>query len=213
VVAAVPGVEVWGVDFSEGMLARARQKVPDLRLIRAERDRALPRLALPPFGAVVSSYVLHELLDERKVALIEHVLGERLVPGGVLAIGDIAFADEAHRTAVRRAVGGRWDESERYVVADALLAGLGARGITPARLPSGVVLRGRPDRPSCGGRCGRPAPGLTDRPAALDGRPAAVCLPALGWSGAGEGSAAWAVRCCSATTCRSCAGWRPRASI
>ena len=81
VVAAVPGVEVWGVDFSEGMLARARQKVPDLRLIRAELDRALPRLALPPFGAVVSSYVLHELPDERKVALIEHVLGERLVPG------------------------------------------------------------------------------------------------------------------------------------
>ncbi|MDP9366606.1 MAG: class I SAM-dependent methyltransferase [Chloroflexota bacterium] len=151
VFAAVPGVELWGVDFSAGMLARAGVKVPRARLVRGEIED-LVALSLPPtVDAVVAAYVLHELPDDRKLALIEGLLRERVAPGGVIAIGDIAFTDAAHFAAVREAQGASWDPSEHYFVADRFLAECAARGIAgefrPLSFCGGVfVLRRRGER-------------------------------------------------------------------
>lgn len=149
IAAAIPGVELWGVDFSAEMLARARAKVPGAHLLRADLDRELPGLALPRVDAVVASYVLHELPDERKTALIGHLIDERLAPGGLLAIGDVAFVDAAAREAVRAATPD-WDPTEHYLAADAFLAGLRGRGIAGAFRPvsfcAGILTLRRDDR-------------------------------------------------------------------
>lgn len=135
VAAAVPGAELWGVDFSAAMLARAGEKVPGARLVRAEIDGDLSGWEPPAFGAVVASYVLHEIPDDRKLWLLERLFRERLEPGGVVAIGDIALADEARRDAVRGTPGVRWDASEHYFVANRFLAELGSRGIVGSFRP------------------------------------------------------------------------------
>lgn len=135
VAAAVPGVELWGVDFSAGMLARAGEKLPGARLVRAEIDGDPSGWDLPAFGAVVSSSAPHEIPDDRKVGLVERLFRERLTPGGVVTIGDIAFADETRRDAVRGTPGVRLDGSEHSVVADRFLAELGPRGNVGAFRP------------------------------------------------------------------------------
>jgi putative AdoMet-dependent methyltransferase len=149
IAAAIPGVALWGVDFSAGMLSRARARVPGAHLLRADLDRDLPGLALPRVDAVVASYVLHELPDERKVVLIEHLFDRRLAPGGLLAIGDVAFADDAARAAVREATPS-WDPTEHYLAADAFLAGLRERGIggrfRPVSFCAGILTLRRNDR-------------------------------------------------------------------
>ncbi len=124
-----PDIEIWGIDFSTKMLEQARQKVPDGAFIEADLTRDLPRLALPRFGGIVASYVLHELPDDEKVSLIEDLWRHRLEPGGLLVVGDIAFADSAQRAAIRSTLADRWDESEHYFAAQDLLQRLAARDI------------------------------------------------------------------------------------
>ena len=154
IAAAIPGVELWGVDFSPAMLARARAKLPDAHLLEADVDHDLPGLALPPVDTVVAAYVLHELPDDRKLAVVEHLLDDRLPPGGLVAIGDIAFPDAAALAAVRETSVG-WDSTEHYFVADAFLARLRERGVAgrfrPVSFCAGVISlhslhRDDPDR-------------------------------------------------------------------
>ncbi|HEV2106637.1 MAG TPA: class I SAM-dependent methyltransferase [Thermomicrobiales bacterium] len=124
-----PDIEIWGIDFSTKMLEQARRKVPNGEFIEADLARDLPRLALPRFGGIVASYVLHELPDDTKASLIEDLLRHRLEPGGLLVVCDIAFADSAQRAAIRSALADRWDQSEHYFAAHDFLQRLAARDI------------------------------------------------------------------------------------
>lgn len=74
-----------GLDFSEIMLAAARERFADaegVELVEHNLTEALPDLGR--FDAVVSSMVIHHLEDERKRSLIGEVF-ELLEPGGVFA--------------------------------------------------------------------------------------------------------------------------------
>ncbi len=62
--------------------------------------------------------------------LIEGLFRERVEPGGMVVIGDVAFADATSLVAVQEAPGVSWDPSEHYFVADSFLAEVEARGIT-----------------------------------------------------------------------------------
>ncbi len=128
-VATIPDLEVWGIDFSPRMLEQARRKVPSAFLVEADLHHGLANLALPCFGAAVSSYVLQEFSDDQKAVLIDELLRQRLEPGGLVAVGDIAFPDADRLAATRQAVGQRWDDTEHYVVADAFLHHLREQGI------------------------------------------------------------------------------------
>jgi putative AdoMet-dependent methyltransferase len=133
-----PTLEVWGVDFSEGMLRRAREKLPSASLLRADL-RNLPGLKLPRFDAVVSSYALHELPDGEKLTLIEALLASRLTPGGLIAVGDIAFETRATLEEARRVEASRWDDSEYPWVAAEFLPR--ARTGDRRGVRAGVALR------------------------------------------------------------------------
>jgi tRNA (cmo5U34)-methyltransferase len=74
-----------GLDFSEPMLAAARDRFADDERIELVHHDLVARLpALGSFDAVVSSMAIHHLEHERKRGLYEEVF-EMLEPGGVFA--------------------------------------------------------------------------------------------------------------------------------
>jgi tRNA (cmo5U34)-methyltransferase len=72
------------VDFNALMLDGARQRFSGEPVEVVEHDLALQLPVAGPFDAVVSSFAIHHLLDERKQALYAEVFG-LLEPGGVFA--------------------------------------------------------------------------------------------------------------------------------
>jgi SAM-dependent methyltransferase len=79
------GASAVGLDFSELMLGRARERFAgEERVELARHDLAEPLPELGRFDAVVSSFAIHHLEHERKHALYGEVF-ELLEPGGVFA--------------------------------------------------------------------------------------------------------------------------------
>ncbi|ODS53906.1 MAG: methyltransferase [Acidobacteria bacterium SCN 69-37] len=71
------------LDFSPAMLERLRERFgndPAVRVIEHDLERPLPDLGA--FDAIVSSFAIHHLGDERKRTLYREIF-DRLVPGGV----------------------------------------------------------------------------------------------------------------------------------
>lgn len=80
-----PRMRAVGLDFSELMLAQARELFAgDERVELVEHDLGEPLPELGRFDAVVSSFAIHHLEHERKRALYREAF-ELLEPGGVFA--------------------------------------------------------------------------------------------------------------------------------
>jgi tRNA (cmo5U34)-methyltransferase len=80
-----PGISGVGVDFSELMLASARERFAGeewVELVRHDLAEPLPNLGR--FDAVVSSFAIHHLEHDRKRSLYAEVF-ELLEPGGTFA--------------------------------------------------------------------------------------------------------------------------------
>ena len=83
VLAARPDADGIAVDFSPHMLEQLRARFgqnPSVRIVAHDLDQRLP--ALGTFDAVVSSFAIHHLTDERKRALYQEIWTV-LEPGGV----------------------------------------------------------------------------------------------------------------------------------
>ena len=117
---------ITGVDFSQEMLDRAAQLLPDAELIRADIREPLPLYRR--FDRIVSGYLFHEFNDENKLVLIERLLRDHLAPGGKLLIGDISFPDQQRREEGHRRWKELWDESEHYWAAGEMIERLRERG-------------------------------------------------------------------------------------
>jgi putative AdoMet-dependent methyltransferase len=115
---AAAGCRVWGLDFSERMLASAEQKLPQAVLAKADLLGHWPADFKRPFDAVVSAYVLHEFDLTTKLKLLQRIVGNHLAPDGKVVIGDIAFSSTAAREEGRRQWSARWDDAEHYWAAD-----------------------------------------------------------------------------------------------
>jgi putative AdoMet-dependent methyltransferase len=137
---AQTGCQVWGIDFSEAMLVKARQKLPGVTFLLADLGHDLP-LQLPgSFDRIVSAYAFHHFDLSAKVHIIQRLVS-RLTAGGKLVFADIAFADQAALQWVRQMVGEDW-EDEFYWLADETLPALEQAGLlasfTPASTMAGV---------------------------------------------------------------------------
>lgn len=136
------GATVWGLDFSQAMLAEARRKVPSARLAQADLLAGWPAAFRQPYPLILSSYVFHEFDPDGKRALLRQLFDHFLLPGGRVLIGDIGFPDTAARNRVRAAAGEQWDDEHYWLApdAEALAADLGL-ALTFDQLSScGVVL-------------------------------------------------------------------------
>ncbi|WP_174615060.1 MerR family transcriptional regulator [Virgibacillus ihumii] len=91
------GVNVIGIDQSEGMLKVCREKHPDIET-RKGHFLALP-LMDQQANSVVSSYALHHLPDSEKLLALEE-MSRVLTDNGQICIVDLMFQDEAHRSQV-----------------------------------------------------------------------------------------------------------------
>jgi len=143
---AATGAAVWAVDFSAGMLARARTKVPAARFAKAGLMDSYPPDFRRPFDCVVSTYTFHELPPGDKLALLRRLAADYLSVDGRIIVGDIGFSDEAALDAMRAAAGDAWDE-EYYWVKDetaTALAGSGLSLVWEQLSSCGVVLLLKP---------------------------------------------------------------------
>jgi len=110
----VRGAVVVGVDPSKKMLAQARAKMgddPKAHFLQA--DEPFLRIPFPDahFDAVMSTYAFHRVPHHLKPASVREMI-RVIVPGGLWAIGDLAFADElAERVALQECA---WLEEEYF---------------------------------------------------------------------------------------------------
>ena len=85
VLARHPGARWTGIDASEAMLARARERLPDAELRLSRLEDPLPE---GPFDLVVSTLAVHHLGGAGKRDLFARVAGV-LRPGGRFVLGDV----------------------------------------------------------------------------------------------------------------------------
>ena len=114
------GVKIYGQDFSERMIAIAKAKMPDAELYQGNfSDGLAQELKQNKYDAIIATYSLHHLTDDKKVALIRELL-TLLNDGGAVYIGDVAFETAEARAEARQKVGDEWDDDEFYFAADEL---------------------------------------------------------------------------------------------
>ncbi len=125
------GAEVTGLDFSPGMLEKAKAKMPRARLINHDFSKSFPpsELAGEKFDYIIISYALHHLPDWKKVDFLGNLKGF-LNPGGRIIVADIAFSDRKTMQKARKISGERWDQNEYYPIIDDLAFSLEQQGFS-----------------------------------------------------------------------------------
>lgn len=114
------GCEVYGQDFSENMCKTAHEKMPNAKLFCGDFSEGLvPELQDKRFDFIIATYSLHHLTDSEKLRFISDLRG-RLNEGGMILIGDVAFASRSKLSDCMEAAGDEWDDEEIYFVADEL---------------------------------------------------------------------------------------------
>jgi len=124
------GCSVWGMDFSVMMLAKARERLPGVELIKADLRGDWPSDADQRFDRIVSGYLFHEFDGESKVQFLRKFADDHLSPRGRIVIGDVSFATAKGREQAHRKWKDSWDEDEHYWAADRAVAALEHEGLT-----------------------------------------------------------------------------------
>lgn len=123
------GCTVWGIDFSETMLDKARAKFSEINLVHADLLSEWPETLPAMFDRVVSGYVMHEFDMAAKLRLIHRVAERYLAPGGIILLADIAFPSVAARVAAAKRWADKWDKSEHYWAANETLEAIENTGL------------------------------------------------------------------------------------
>lgn len=122
------GCQVWGLDFSNEMLVRARRKIPQAIFGQADLRDEWPLEFQRRYQLIVSAYTFHHFTLKEKVTLIKRLFDESLLPGGLVIIGDIAFDNTLEQDRLRQNLGGEW-EDEFYWLADETLEAFQVTGL------------------------------------------------------------------------------------
>ncbi len=110
------GCRIFGQDFSERMIELAQAKMPKAALYHGDFSQGLAQeLRRNRYDAIVATYSLHHLPDDKKAAFIRE-LQSLLNDGGAIYIGDVAFETRAKRESCRALSGDEWDDDEYYFV-------------------------------------------------------------------------------------------------
>lgn len=110
------GCEIFGQDFSERMIELAKAKMPEASLYHGDFSQGLVNeLRQIKYDAIIATYSLHHLPDDKKPAFISG-LRELLNDGGCIYIGDVLFETRVKRESCRTLSGDEWDDDEFYIV-------------------------------------------------------------------------------------------------
>lgn len=102
------------------MIELAKKKMPEAKLYQRDFSKGLvEELKHNRYDAIVATYSLHHLTDKQKVRLLKDLL-PLLNDGGVIYIGDVAFAARSELENQRVLIGEEWDDEEYYFVVDEL---------------------------------------------------------------------------------------------
>jgi putative AdoMet-dependent methyltransferase len=115
---AALGCDIWGLDFSAEMLAKAQERLPQAILVKADLLSDWPTELDHRFDRIVSAYVLHEFDLSTKVKLLQRLSERHLAAKGRIVVGDVAFPTSGARDEARRKWADLWDEEEDYWAAD-----------------------------------------------------------------------------------------------
>ena len=111
---------IWGQDFSARMVELAQEKMPQAALYCGDFSKGLvEKLRGRQYDAIIATYSLHHLTDDRKVTFLGS-LRSLLRAGGCIYVGDVAFQTRAELNACKAQAGDSWDEDEIYFVYDEL---------------------------------------------------------------------------------------------
>jgi len=110
------GHKIDGLDFSAKMIAIAKVKMPMANLLEWDISNGLPsEVRESQYDAIVSTYTLHHLSNDKKVDFIKSLL-PLLTPNGKIFIGDIAFQTQEDLNTCRETSSDYWDHDEFYFV-------------------------------------------------------------------------------------------------
>jgi putative AdoMet-dependent methyltransferase len=125
------GCEVWGMDYSENMLAKAREKLPSLHTVLADlRDESWAEIPGRRFDRIVSAYAWHDFDLANKMRLLKRLTGQYLAQGGRVVIADIAYPDQTARANAQAYWGSLWSETEYYWAGDETISACKSSGLT-----------------------------------------------------------------------------------
>ncbi len=116
------GHNIDGIDFSSRMIHIAQSKMPSAHLVEWDISNGLPpELTEKKYDSIITTYTLHHLNDEKKVAFIIN-LQAHLKENGKIYIGDIAFETRDKLEKCRQENSQSWDNDEFYFVDNEITA-------------------------------------------------------------------------------------------
>jgi putative AdoMet-dependent methyltransferase len=122
------GCKLWCTDFSQPMLTKASQKLPEAHCFLHDLRFPLPPELAGPFDCIVFAYVFHHFELAEKIRILRGLL-PHLAPGGSILIGDIAFQNNSALEQVKAEAGEEWEDEFYWLVDESVLV-LESQGFT-----------------------------------------------------------------------------------
>lgn len=123
------GANISGIDFSQGMIDIAKEKMPNGLFIQRDFNLGIPsELKDKKFDYIISSYAIHHLDNLGKVKLINQ-LKNILSENGKIIIADVGFKTNKDLLACKEQYSHKWDESEIYIVEEDIVKQLQDNGL------------------------------------------------------------------------------------
>lgn len=122
------GCELWCTDFSETMLSKAREKLPEAHFVLHDLRAPWPADLDRRFDRIVSAYVFHHFDLKGKIEFCKELTSSHLAPDGKLVIADLSFPNLQAMEAFAKSVGPLW-EQEPYWLEDESSKALAAAGL------------------------------------------------------------------------------------
>lgn len=118
------GGQVYGVDFSDKMIMKAKEKMPRGTFYKYDFNHGIPdEIKNIEFDYIVSSYAIHHINDEEKINFIIE-LKKILKRNGKIIIADISFENKKDMEKCKEESGKFWDGEEFYFTGNEMVSRL-----------------------------------------------------------------------------------------
>lgn len=115
------GYSITGVDFSSEMLKLAKEKMPDIKLIKHDFKDKLPKeITENKYNAILFTYSIHHLDDDERTGLLNN-LYPLLKKEGKIIIGDVMTETEFEMIMAQERDNAIWDFDEHYIIVEKLV--------------------------------------------------------------------------------------------